>query len=84
MLVVIIKEEEIMNKRIMNETFTKVDSSTIAGIAKENEDLLVEFNSGATYLYKNAGKLLEDFKNSESKGRYFAGQIKNKFEYSRL
>ncbi len=68
----------------MTTNYTPVDSSTIATIGTEGDDLIVGFVSNACYKYKGAAKLLEDFKNAESKGKYFAANIKKNFEYERL
>lgn len=65
--------------------YENVESSTIKEIAYENNELYVKFTSGSTYRYKGVSKeLFESLKNSESKGKFFGANIKNKFEYERL
>ena len=65
--------------------FENVESSTIKEIAHENDELYVKFTSGSTYRYKGVPKeLFENLKGAESKGKFFATNIKNKFEYERL
>lgn len=65
--------------------YENVESSTIKEIAHENDELYVKFTSGSTYRYKGVSKeLFESLKSSESKGKFFGANIKNKFEYERL
>jgi len=64
--------------------FVKVESSNIKQVAF-NEGLIVEYNSGARYKYKDVPeetykKLLE----AESKGRFVNSEIKGKFEFERV
>ncbi len=65
--------------------FENVESSTINSIAYEGTELFVKFTSGSTYKYKDVPKeLFESLKTAESKGRFFATNIKNNFEYERM
>ena len=57
-----------------------VVSTNIAYIEYDNGTLKVGFTSGKSYEYKDVPQeIFEAFKNSESKGKYFAKYIKNKF-----
>jgi len=62
-------------------------SSTIAHSQYkfEAEELRIEFNSGAQYVYDNV-PLSEylSFRDAESKGSYFAKNISRKFNYTKL
>lgn len=75
-----------MNSRLTaNESYTPVDSSTIVCLAYEKPNLLVGFTSEASYLYKDVPlDVFEEFKKAESKGKYFAANIKGKYEFERL
>ena len=63
----------------------EVVSSNIKRVGYENNELLVEYLSGAKYKYKGVpeelfAKLLE----AESKGRFMNANIKGKFKYERV
>ena len=71
----------------VEENITHTYSSTIAHSQYkfEAEELLIEFNSGAQYVYDNV-PLSEylSFRDAESKGSYFAKNISRKFNYTKL
>lgn len=59
---------------------TKVKSSNIVSIGWENEVLEVEFSSGTIYSYFSVPeRRFKDLMASESKGKFFASQIKPHF-----
>ena len=63
----------------------KVKSSNIDSVGYENENLYIQYQSGAIYKYKNVPKIIyESLMDSDSKGRYMNSSIKTKFEYERL
>jgi len=63
----------------------KVKSSNIDSVGYENENLYIQYQSGAIYKYKNVPKVIyESLMDSDSKGRYMNSSIKTKFEYERL
>ena len=47
------------------------------------EELIIEFNNGQRYLYKNFSKELYDsFMSAESKGKFFLSEIRKQFKDS--
>jgi hypothetical protein len=63
--------------------WTDVDSSSIKQVSydKENKILKVKFPNDKAYQYDSIGpKLVEDFLNSNSKGRFFHKRIRKKKE----
>ena len=68
-----------------------VGSSTIKGYAQKGitesttGTLFVEFNSGHTYKYADVGyKILQEFINADSKGKYFSANIRNAFKSEKV
>lgn len=62
-----------------------VESSTVKGFEKNQDNLIVEFNNGSRYEYLNVpDKLIEEFNNAPSKGRFLNAYIKNKFLVKKL
>lgn len=62
-----------------------VESSTVKGFEKNQDNLIVEFNNGSRYEYLNVpDKLIEEFTNAPSKGRFLNAYIKNKFLVKKL
>jgi hypothetical protein len=64
-----------------------VSSSNIvsAGYDPTTETLEVEFQNGSVYQYYNVSQsVYEEFKNTPSKGKFIAYQIKNSYPYSRV
>lgn len=59
--------------------FTYVNSTDINAIAINGNDLIIKFNKGGMYLYKDAAVEFENLLNSSSKGKYFHQYIKNKY-----
>ncbi len=56
------------------------NSSSIKGFEFDNTVLIVEFTGGSKYMYKGVSMdLVESFMTSESKGKFFAMHIKDKF-----
>jgi hypothetical protein len=65
----------------------KVESSTINRIGYDlaTHALLVEFKNYSVYVYDGvAEEVYTDFLSSESKGKFFASDIKSKYEYFKL
>lgn len=57
--------------------FTPVKSSQIKGIHHENGTLYIKFKNGKIYSYSPVNKDgFEEFKNSDSLGKYFHSHIK--------
>ena len=72
-----------MSKPNMN----PVDSSTIQAIGHDanSNELHVQFNSGATYVYTGVDADTHDaLLNAPSVGQHFAKNIKGNFEFKRL
>lgn len=66
---------------------TPVSSSSIAAIGYDVENYLleVEFIRGAVYLYSGVSMDEKDgFVNSDSKGKYFYANIRNRYSYIKL
>jgi len=66
---------------------TPVKSSNIAeiGYDQSNEVLEVKFTSGGLYRYFRVEPLLnEDFLAADSKGEFFAQNIKGKYDFERV
>lgn len=62
-----------------------VSSSNIEAIGYESGTLHVRFKGGATYAYSGVPfGIWEDFRDSVSKGSYFAAYIKNQYSTERL
>jgi hypothetical protein len=56
-----------------------------AGYDADAETLHVKFKNGGLYKYKSVPvQLYKDFMESESKGKFFFKEIRNKFEYDNL
>lgn len=63
----------------------KVKSSNIDSVGYENENLYIQYQSGAIYKYKNVPKVIyESLIDSDSKGRFMNSEIKNKYLFERL
>ena len=63
----------------------KVKSSNIDSVGYENENLYIQYQSGAIYKYKNVPKVIyESLMDSDSKGRFMNSEIKNKYLFERL
>ena len=65
----------------------KVESSTIGRIGYDlaTHALLVEFKNYSVYVYDGvAEEVYEKFVSAESKGKFFASDIKDKYEYFKL
>lgn len=63
----------------------KVKSSNIESVGYENENLYIQYQSGAIYKYKNVPKVIyESLIDSDSKGRFMNSEIKNKYLFERL
>lgn len=69
----------------MKMDFTEVKSSNIKGVSRTGNDLLVKFNSGAIYEYKDVPEEVFDaLLSAESVGKYFNKEIKGKFTFRKL
>jgi hypothetical protein len=67
---------------------TPVESSNIESISEhdgDNKCFEVRFKGGGLYRYKNVPKSAHSaFMSSDSKGKHFASEIKNKYEWEKL
>lgn len=75
----------------MNLSITPVESSNIEGYAvvvnADSKDLTlyIKFKSGDLYLYRNVPEsVLVSFVDAESKGKYFAKNIKGHFDFEKV
>jgi hypothetical protein len=59
---------------------TPVESSHIAGVGRDGDDLLVEFRSGDRWRYKGGGSKYEGMVSARSAGTYFHREVKGKHE----
>jgi hypothetical protein len=78
-----ITKEEIKGTKILNE----IKSSNIRKTEYDTEtkDLVVEFNNGFRYEYKNVPhNLYTQFRKAESQGKFFTTEISKKFSYKKL
>ena len=64
--------------------FVRVISSDIAGVAINNNNLIIKFIKGGIYEYINAACEYEGLLNSTSKGKFFNSYIKNRYEYKKI
>lgn len=65
----------------------RVEPTAISDIRYEDErqKLYVRFESGGEYVYVGVpGELHRSFVEADSKGRFFADQIRDRFPYNRL
>ena len=61
------------------------NSSSIKGFEYSDSQLIIEFTGGSKYLYKGVSMdLVESFMTSDSKGKFFAVYIKDKFVTEKL
>jgi hypothetical protein len=66
---------------------TDVDSTAIRRIRYDEarRKLFVRFTSGAEYVYVGVpGEVCRSFAKAESKGRFFARKIRDRYPYNRL
>ena len=62
-----------------------VESSNINSIGYENGELVVEFKGGSSYKYLDVPQeMFINMINSESKGKFLAENLKNKYEFIKL
>lgn len=76
-------KEEIIGTRILNE----IKSSNISKTEynTETKDLIVEFNNGVRYEYKDVPhQLYTQFRISESQGKFFSSKISKSFKFTKL
>lgn len=76
-------KEEIIGTRILNE----IKSSNISKTEynTETKDLIVEFNNGVKYEYKDVPhQLYTQFRISESQGKFFSSKISKSFKFTKL
>jgi hypothetical protein len=62
---------------------TELNSSNIAAVEKDGEDLLVTFRSGGMYRYQGAAHHYDDLVRADSPGRYLHANIKGRYELGR-
>ena len=64
---------------------TEVVSSNIKKVGYNENNLIVEYLSGAKYSYENVPKeLYEELLKAESKGSFMNSKIKGKFNYKKI
>ncbi len=75
-----VNQTEHVSKRI------PVSSSMIKEIEKTKDGgLVVVFNTGSVYKYHNVPKKVEsDMLNADSIGKYFASNVKNRYEHEKI
>lgn len=62
-----------------------VTSSNISRIGYDGDDMLIMFNSGVAYHYKDVPKIVYELAaEAESVGQFFHRHIKGQFKYERL
>lgn len=62
-----------------------VQSSNLKKVGHDNNDLFLEYSSGALYKYSDVPRsLYEELLTSESKGKFVNACIKGKYEFKRL
>ena len=64
-----------------------VESSNLAsvGFDEATKTLEIQFHSGGIYEYDDVEKeIYDELMNAESKGRYFMGQIRGEYDFSRV
>lgn len=61
-----------------------LDSSNVAAIKMDGNNLYVRFNDGSVYVYYEAGFLFEEMANAESAGSFVHQRLKGKFDYAKL
>lgn len=62
----------------------EVQSSNVAAVGSDGEDLMVRFRNGGTYRYKGAGPKLEECIQAESVGRFINSDLRGKFDSERV
>ncbi len=58
----------------------QINSSVIKSIAYEVDSMFVLFNDGSLYSYEAPIQVFKDWLKSESKGRFFNMEVRNKFK----
>ena len=65
--------------------YTPIVSSTISGAKFENGVLHIRFINGGEYMYFGVPQnIIDEFHNSESKGKYFAKYIKGQYAFQKI
>lgn len=70
-----------------NKVFISVKSSNLKGFHYDDKtrELLVKFNSGKDYMYKNVPKnIVVGLMNAASKGVYFGQKVRYKYSYKEI
>jgi lysyl-tRNA synthetase class 2 len=73
--------------RVHREAAMDVESTAISDIRYEDDrqKLYVTFSDGGAYVYVGVpGEVHRSFVEADSKGRFFADQIRDRFPYNRL
>lgn len=66
-------------KQVMLSGTTMSDDGMVSG------ELTVEFNNGSKYKYSNVSEqIFMDFSHADSKGKYFAQNIRNEYECEKI
>jgi len=82
--IVVDEQENTMNQNTKLESIVIAESSTIAKVEYDNllNRMLVTFKSGSTYQYVEVPhKVFDELVSAESAGKYFAANIKGKYEF---
>ena len=58
----------------------QINSSVIKSIAYEADSMFVLFQDGSLYSYEAPVQVFKDWLKSESKGRFFNMEVRNKFK----
>ncbi len=64
--------------------FTYVNSSDLAGVAVDGNNLVIMFRNGGIYEYSGAANEFSNIMNANSKGKYFHQNIKPYYVCRRL
>ena len=81
---IVVEQENTMNQNTKLESIVISESSTIAKVEYDNllSRMLVTFKSGSTYQYVDVPhKVFDELVSAESAGRYFAANVKGKYEF---
>lgn len=61
-----------------------VDSSNVAAVKTDGNDLWVKFHSGGIYVYYGAADHFDAMVNTSSVGSYFHANVKNSYDWNKL
>ena len=76
-------KEEIKGTKIFNEIKSSNLKSSVYDT--ENKTLIIEFTTGAKYLYENVNhQTYTQFRMAKSQGQFFSSNISKNFKYKKL